>query len=87
MLKFKPKPKPILSLLLALLDEINSFVEEMGKCRLEEIESDIVGFVYEFLLLKGTAGVLIYLRPFGSLVAISSLNLDNQHGNKENKGG
>jgi len=33
-----------------LLDEINSFIEEMGRYRLEEIESDVVGFVFENLL-------------------------------------
>lgn len=33
-----------------LLDEINSFIDEMGKYRLEEIESDVVGFVFENLL-------------------------------------
>jgi len=33
-----------------VLDEINSFIEEMGKYRLEEIGSDVVGFIYENLI-------------------------------------
>ena len=33
-----------------VFDEINSFIDEMGKYRLEEIESDVVGFVFENLL-------------------------------------
>jgi len=33
-----------------LLDEMNSFIEEMGKYRLEEIGSDVVGFVFENLI-------------------------------------
>jgi len=33
-----------------LLQEINSFIEEMGRYRLEEIEADVVGFVFENLL-------------------------------------
>jgi type I restriction enzyme M protein len=33
-----------------LRDEINSFIAEMGRYRLEEIESDVVGFVFENLI-------------------------------------
>ncbi|MEM3104281.1 MAG: N-6 DNA methylase [Candidatus Bathyarchaeia archaeon] len=33
-----------------VLEEINAFIEDMGKYKLEEIESDVVGFIYENLI-------------------------------------
>ncbi len=33
-----------------VLEEINAFIEDMGKYRLEEIGSDVVGFIYENLI-------------------------------------
>jgi len=33
-----------------VLDELNSFIEEMDRYRLEEIEADIVGFIYERII-------------------------------------
>ena len=33
-----------------VLEEVNAFIEEMGRYRLEEIEADVVGFIYETLI-------------------------------------
>jgi hypothetical protein len=33
-----------------VLDEINSFIEDMGTYKLEEVSSDIMGFIYEHLI-------------------------------------
>jgi type I restriction enzyme M protein len=41
-----------------LLDEINSFIDEMGRYRLEEIEADVVGFVFENLIKARALQVL-----------------------------